>query len=410
MSHIRLLCFLLVLLLPALSPAEDFNVTDTADKDDTDPGNGVCFSHFQVVWVGAYIFLPKCTLRAAIQEAEALPGADSISLKTRTYTIDREGNDEDEGLFGDFDVTDSLTIIGTGSTIDTELADRIFDVHSGTLSLSNMTLSKGQAKADSGPAGGGAIRNQGSLYLDTVELSDNSADAARGGAILNLGNAVITNGSIRSNRAGSGGGIHNSETGSLKLRSSTLSYNTADFGGGLSNAGSGGLVNVTLSNNAALSTVSHSGGGICNTGKLELVHTTLAANIAAGGAENLANSGEMQLSYSLISNGQPNCFMPRSAVSNGHNIESGASCGLDPAKDIMNINPEIGPLAQNGGSTLTHALPPGSPALDIGSSAAVDRDQRGIPRPQGRGFDAGAYELSYAVFPRISPVLILSTP
>jgi hypothetical protein len=69
--------------------------------------------------------------------------------------------------------------------------------------------------------------------------------------------------------------------------------------------------------------------------------------------------------------------------------------GFPSGSSIITADPGLGPLADNGGLTLTHAIASGSSALDSGTSAgAPPTDQRGVSRPQGSGFDIGAFELA----------------
>jgi len=80
----------------------------------------------------------------------------------------------------------------------------------------------------------------------------------------------------------------------------------------------------------------------------------------------------------------------------GHNLSSDGSCAFTNTGSLNNTNPKLGPLANNGGLTLTMALLPGSPAIDAGDTAvAAFTDQRGFPRPVGLAADIGAYELCY---------------
>ncbi len=80
----------------------------------------------------------------------------------------------------------------------------------------------------------------------------------------------------------------------------------------------------------------------------------------------------------------------------GHNLSSDASCNFTNVGSLNNTDPSLGPLADNGGPTLTMALLPGSPAIDAGDTAAAPlTDQRGFPRPVGPVADIGAYELCY---------------
>ena len=80
--------------------------------------------------------------------------------------------------------------------------------------------------------------------------------------------------------------------------------------------------------------------------------------------------------------------------SGGHNVFSDTPAApLDPT-DLINTDPLLGPLADNGGPTLTQALLPGSPAIDAGTAVSgVTTDQRGVPRPQGNAPDIGAFEV-----------------
>jgi hypothetical protein len=81
-------------------------------------------------------------------------------------------------------------------------------------------------------------------------------------------------------------------------------------------------------------------------------------------------------------------------TSAGHNIASDGSCNLVQPTDKPNTDPLVAPLANNGGPTLTHALMPNSPAIDAAADVGLTIDQRGVARPQGAGFDIGAFELT----------------
>lgn len=80
-------------------------------------------------------------------------------------------------------------------------------------------------------------------------------------------------------------------------------------------------------------------------------------------------------------------------VSQGNNLASDNSCGLDQPGDLASTNPLLGPLQDNGGPTFTHALLQGSLAIDaVHSTHCLSTDQRGQPRPHGAACDIGAYE------------------
>jgi hypothetical protein len=113
-----------------------------------------------------------------------------------------------------------------------------------------------------------------------------------------------------------------------------------------------------------------------------MTYSTTAANSAADGG-GLNNSGDAMLSSSIVAGSQEggNCAGP--VTDGGYNIDSGDTCGFDPANNSMpNTDPMLGELSDNGGPTPTHALLLGSPAMDAadpGSCPATD--QRGVPRP-----------------------------
>jgi hypothetical protein len=135
---------------------------------------------------------------------------------------------------------------------------------------------------------------------------------------------------------------------------------------------------VTIANNVADSdnNGSGNGGGIfIFSGTVNLLNTIVTGNTDRGGQA-------------------PDCS--GTITSLGHNlIQSTAGCTItgDTTGNILGQDPRLGPLADNGGPTFTHALLPGSPAIDTASSQnAPSTDQRGVARPQGAGFDIGAFE------------------
>ena len=128
------------------------------------------------------------------------------------------------------------------------------------------------------------------------------------------------------------------------------------------------------------STVSHNqaadGGGIYSHGPVNLLNTIVASQPAGG-----------------------DCGGTGMRISQGHNLDSDGTCIIGGAiGDITDPDPLLGPLQDNGGPTETHALLPGSPAIDAGDDATCPvADQRGVPRPPEKdgdttSCDIGAYE------------------
>ncbi len=332
--------------------AATFAATSLADKDAADaaPGNGACATA-----------AGTCTLRAAIQEANALAGPDSITLIAGTYALTTRGGSEDAAATGDLDILGDLTLTGatTGLTvISGGGVDRIFDV-SGTaaVTISRLTIQSGNAVGTA--AAGGGIRNAGSLTLTALAIRGNTAPT------------------------GDGGGVANTSSGRLQLTNVTLSGNVAAArGGGIANdvGGTVRLNNVTLKDNSALT-----GGGIDNLGTAELINT-IVANTQFGGT----CSGAV-------------------VVSLGHNIDSGVSCFLGGLGDLQDTNPLLGSLQENG-FTFVHPLLAGSPAIDGGDNAnCPSTDQRGQPRPTD-GNDDGTFMCDIGAYEAPGPIPFTPTP
>ncbi len=289
----------------------------------------------------------------------------------------------------------------------------------GTVMLSHSML-----VANTAGIGGGVANNAGSMTIEDCVIT--GSYGVSGGAVANGGTLIINNSTLAYNQSTSGGsGIMNSDGATLTVNDSVIIGNVAPsdygFGGGIQNSGSTLILNHSLlSGNSGTS-----GGGIANyEGTLIIENSTLSGNVASylGGGiyisdgsditisnstltANEADSGNAIAIYTIVasviiknsiltSNTGETCRdNPELIVSLGFNLSDDASCHLIELTDLPNTDPLLGPLADNGGATLTHALLPGSPAIDSGDNAnCPTRDQRGVPRPQGAGCDRGAVE------------------
>ena len=402
-------CFSILLLLIVLvcqsisvsapARAATFPVNSGFDRNDLEPGNDRCVAYIVVVIPAVFTY---CTLRAAVEEANALPGEDIIVLGSGTYRLALAGRDEDAAATGDLDITDSVQIIGAGADktiIDADGLDRVFDIHGSDtrIVLSDLTISNGNEGQGAG------IRNRGNLTLNRVILRDNQAGVSTsndyGGALYNGGQCTLRSCSLTRNQAGVGGAIYNSSTGNLTISATTLSQNRALQGGALFNGGTASLTNTTIGDNRA----DFLGGGLFNAGQGKLVHCTIAENKGGG----LYNRSKLTIANSIVSGNTPdNCRLDTLLNSDGGNLDDGQSCLLGQ-KDLRGQNPHLQPLTDNGGLTLTMALGPGSPAVDTGIAlTTVTTDQRGEQRPARQGADIGAYELQpYALPASIYPLL-----
>lgn len=267
---------------------------------------------------------------------------------------------------------------------------------------------------------GGAIMNHGILTLTRVVVRDNNANA--GGGICNRGELILIDSSVSYNIAngigpagytcGAGGGIK-CERGTLTLVNSLVSGNQSMDADPFREVGVGGGVHIACNCSATFtnSTISGNrsvklGGGIFVHGNLTLVNCTITDNITKGDAGGVYISGHLDFTNTIIADnsgkggscivGGPGGYKGEGSIGeNSNNLVRGGNCS--PA---FSENPLLGPLDDNGGATMTHALLPGSPAIDAipASSCTLPTDQRGAPRPvivdsAETSCDIGAFEV-----------------
>jgi len=309
---------------------------------------------------------------------------------------------------------------------------------SGTITITNSTISKNTT----GRFGGGVLNDDGAqiTITDTV-MSGNLAMFDGGGAVCNFGTATIAGCTISRNNAGnSGGGIFSNSAGVLNVSDTTISDNDTTFGGGIIiDAGTANVANCAIFGNSA-----SEAGGVFSSGTLNVTNTTItgnsATNFPTGGLLNFSGtttitnctiSGNTVTNSSdggVFSGGTTNvrntiialntaAFDPdvgANFTSQGHNL-IGKSDGSTGFSDGVNgdqvgsiaspLDPELGPLRNNGGTTLSRALRKSSPAIDAGDDSVLDAplslttDQRGpgFPRKVGVHVDIGAFEFQHKV-------------
>jgi len=396
-----------------------------------------------------------CSLREAVIDANGNGLADIIPLPPGTYTISLPDTGPNTALDGDLDILDELVISGAGpgvTIIDGGGIDRVFDIltAANTVEIQGVTIQNGESNA------GGGVLNAATLTLRNCEITGNHADIGGGGVFNHLaGVLTISNCQLTSNEAsssgggGSGGALSNS--GIATVENSILDDNWAEFTGGaiaindvnppaqtlidkstISNNiantdlqwfGGGGIINfgqLTISSSSIVGNLAANsdGGGLNNWSFATLINVTLSGNSAAsegGGVRNTNGStsfvastiadntapdtggvfGESAFATSIVANNTGgNCNMPFGEGDCDYpSIDSENSC--DFCASLVNLDPMLGPLADNGGPTQTYALLAGSPAIDganplmfshgcpfIGNPPApLDIDQRGYPRP-----------------------------
>ncbi len=350
----------------------------------------------------------QCTLRAAIQAADNLGGASSISLGAGTFKLTiaavATGNHNDDPATGDLDIDQlngagsvpAITIAGAGTeatTIDGNGVDRLFAVHTPAATPSSLSISDITVKGGSQPGSG---------------ASANSASPGYGGAIDSSGILAINHSILTANSSGQqGGAIYQGGSGSLTITNSTLQGNTSTVaGGGLVSAATAAvtLVNDTFDGNYA-----GAGGGIVYftqpTPGSKMEHVTIAHNSAGNGGGIYGPSYAVTIENTIVASNPgaaaANCYDPNAlgstdqagAANAGGNVDSDGTCfAPSTTRDLTSVDPKLASLDDNGGPTPTDALLAGSPAIFHAlGSACAPADQRGVPRLSSF-CDPGAYQ------------------
>jgi hypothetical protein len=350
-----------------------FTVNESTDSVDVNPGDGTCADA-----------AGKCSLRGAVQEADALNQPVTISLPVGTYTLSIVPNNAttppDDITSGDLNVTDGggIVIYGAGATIDaTGLGDRIFEVVGGaSLRLNDATLTGGvaaDASSHSSTNGGAlALPDATSVaILQGVAMRGNSA--SNGGAIdVGRGALWLTGSTVSGNSATSsgGGGIYN-PSGAAQVINDRLIANTAPFqGGGIYN--SGGPVAIddsTISGNRVLIPSNNNtgeGGGVYADEEMVIDGSTISGNSVAA-APSVTNvkalGGGVGAEYGLES-------ITNSVIDHNMVTPSGSSTG------------EGGGIYDHSGLVLTsskvtdNSVSPGSPVTNLvgrGGGISIER-------------------------------------
>jgi hypothetical protein len=279
-------------------------------------------------------------------------GADGIDNLGTTLTVKNcviSGN-SGSGIYNTTPEFGTVTTTILGTTVSGNSAGGVFtqpDIFSGgaTVTITDCTIS-GNFSA---PGGGGIFGVH---------------------TLLTVANSTISGNSTANSFASSGGGIRMINS-SASIVNSTISGNSAETSGGGIAAASLRVANCTITGNSA-----PSGGGIYNEGAVEVSNTIL--NAGASG-ENIFNHGG-------------------TVTSDGYNLSSDDGSGyLNGPGDQINTDPLLGPLQNNGGPTFTHALLPGSPAIDAGDPSFTpppSNDQRGcsFDRVFNGRIDIGSFE------------------
>jgi hypothetical protein len=383
------------------------------------------------------------TSGALIRVAGTCAGVQSRASTTQTVYVSKTVIVRGGYSIADWNTSDP---VGQPTVLDAQGGGRVAYITGGgavTVTLENMTI-QGGSMLDSN--GGGIYAEGVQLVLSNTIVRDNlttgyfSVSTGYGGGIFitNTGSVQIYGGQIVNNIGQYGGGLAIWE-GSGIIKGSLVQSNTADYGGGLRNRlGPLTIMSTTLSGNQAVGFENNwGGGGIRNTGVITVVNSTFSGNETANGGGAIDQdtidpnpAGAVLINSTIVSNtatgitetsgifveagpvvvqnsivayndGTHNVYVGSGTfTSQGYNLtNSGTGTVFDQTTDITDTNPLLGPLQNNGGSTWTHALLSGSPAINRipngtnGCGTTILADQRGVARPQNSACDVGAYEV-----------------
>jgi predicted outer membrane repeat protein len=441
------ICFALLCAVAFSTQANIITVTNTLDS-----GPGSLRQALADAQDGDTInFDPSVTFVTLTTTELVITKSITISASPQTVTVQRASQAPQFRIFhvmpGHSVEIDGLTILGGHITDDN--GGGILNDNS-TLTIAHCTVNQNAIVSGSvANTSGGGIYNSGTMTLNQVIVNNNNASFSgggtnppSGGGISNTGTMIIIAGTVQSNMGfWSAGGIYNSNTGMMTITGSTISNNQTGnpghfggSGGGIVNYGTMTIQDSTISGNRATggdfegygggiygnnNTITNStitgnsavrGGGVAGGGNI--AHTTFSNNSAslAGGALYVTSS--LELGNTILKTGASgvNIFNNGgSLITHGYNISSDDGSGfLNGPGDQINTDPMLGPLQDNGGPTFTHALLPGSPAIDAGDPNFTPPpyyDQRGpdFLRVRNGRIDVGSFEVQAGSAPTPTP-------
>ena len=336
-------------------------------------------------------------------------------------------------------IDSNLSIEGQPNlTIDANATGRVFDIIHSEASINNLIMTGGSntgygagvatnfegdvtinnstitGNSTSFIGGGVAVSNRSTLTVIESTISNNDSYDGGGAAVQSASGLAIIRSNVGQNQGYYGGGIYSTDANNVvEIESSTISANSAFRGAGLYiRGGESNINNTTISGNSAFF---YGAGGIFSNNSSNVISNSTVSNNTGDrfylgfedGAVTAKRSAEVTISNSIVTGNEGievttldngniisnnNNLFGDSSVRSFYNFTPGTS-DIDASSDGLSISSAniLGPLANNGGPTLTHALVAGSPAINAGrNSLCPSTDQRGEQRDNR--CDIGAYE------------------
>jgi adhesin/invasin len=297
----------------------------------------------------------------------------------------------------------------------------------GTVSIDSSTF-QGNSCSGVGSSGGAVNVDHTNLTVTGTLFRQNAANAGAYAGAVSAGYGIVaisdTTFDQNSSNSGGSGAVALTGTTGATIQRCTFSANVAQnngAGGAMVTNGPVGIENSTFSGNSSQGASGYAGAIYVQAGTTDLRNVTVTANSAnSDGGIWVSGSSTLTMRNSILSGNtdaggsNPDLVVNGTFASNGYNL-IGSSSGITVAgTDIINPNPNLGALANNGGPnfgnvvvvgpTLTQLPNTGSPAIDAGNPAgclalngsALATDQRLLTRPAGLHCDIGAAEVQAA--------------
>jgi len=320
----------------------------------------------------------------------ALPAVTSdVTVEGNDFSVTRDVSSPDFGIFSVVNSPFALrnTTVSNGKAVD---GGAIYAFDNATIEVSHSTLTRNAAEQR-----GGAIHLESfsDLMLLGSTISDNYSGWDGGGiSIYKDSGMTMVESQLVANTSNDGGALYNGSDAYTTLQRSTISGNSGTRGGFVYN---GFYARLTVTNSTVSGNTADQGGGVYNAigyGDVYLINSTVAGNSGAN-LYSAFESGFIAMSESIIAyplGGTINCAGEPYFVDLGNNFDDDATCpGTSPITPGVDFDTT---LADNGGPTQTHALLPGSVAIDAAGACGLATDQRGVARDDG-ACDSGSFEL-----------------
>ncbi|MDX6697372.1 MAG: hypothetical protein QOE65_769 [Solirubrobacteraceae bacterium] len=405
------------------SRAATLVVTKTTDADAA-PVSGSCLSGVD------------CSLREAVTDANddfLRPGADTVQLPPGTYTLTNNALPQIPG-----DVTIEGTNGATVTTITGAVTNApVVNQAGGALSVNGasaklmirgVTIS-GNKLTGTANVGGGAIASgtSATVVIERAVLRNNrsetaSSNAGAGAIAGDSGSVTITDSAVEGNvfagtgsvAAAGGVSVSNASSVGLVVSRSSISRNRVDPASGTNSSAVGGLelnagTALTVTDSTVSANIVSAPNGL-RTGGIDtnsvpdttLTNVTVTDNVAGAGSGFVANgisffgaATTRVIRNSIVAGGAPlNCASMVAAItSSGGNLEDANTCNFSGPGDLINTDPQLGALRDNGGLGLSQMPLFSSPVFGLARPGFCSAsDQRGVPRPQGGACDSGGVE------------------